>query len=140
MTDFRKEFRIFFATVLIVCAALIAAVIFFKLDSIHKDQQIRAQAKQARIAAHRAEKESQRTTRSLCSLRENLHDRAADDQKKLEQTRRFLAKNPHGAFGFSRAQIAQTIRDDQTSLDNLKSTVRSLSTLQCDAFLARLRT
>lgn len=131
MGDFRNEFRIFFLTMFAILALMIGAIIYFKLDSLHKDHVIRQQALIAKHLAATTRKEAQHTTKVLCSLHDNFKARIPRDQKALNRGKRFARQHPHGALGFTHAQIILGLQDDQAILNNLKSTTLVLGDLRC---------
>lgn len=61
---------------------------------------------------HRVDTQATHNQAALCALRGELVHRVSSSQD-------FLAKNPNGALGFSRAQIKKSIRDSQSSIQAL---------------------
>jgi hypothetical protein len=103
---------------------LIAIVIYFKIDSVHKDHEIQ---RQARAAALRAS----RTHDALCAFRAELADRVPPQQRKLNRSRKFLDDHPDGIPGIPPSLIRAGIADDALTLRRTKRAVMTLSGLHC---------
>jgi hypothetical protein len=120
---FRSLSRTFNVTIGFLIAGLVAISVFvvlLKIDSLHKDQQIRNQAKVIRA-------QSFQSHATLCAFRNNLSHRVPRAERALKRSEDFLADHPNGIPGIPVSLIKAGIDDDRDALNNLKRTVRSLN-------------
>ena len=102
------------AAVVFLFLAMAVAVTLLKLDSLNKDKQIRATAKQASILAKQTKKQSQGTHDALCQFR-------LDIQRRHDSTKKILRETPivFMRLGFTKAQIRKALHDQESVLDTL---------------------
>lgn len=71
------------------------------------------------------------TRQALCTLRGGYDDDIAVRAKQVQPNRRFVRKHPHGALGFTQAQLRKSVRDNETALAVLRERRKALSILHC---------
>lgn len=79
-----------------------------------------------------AAKAGQETHKAVCVLKTDYKHRIMEQKKSIAGAELFVKEHPGGFAGIPVSALNVNVQNKQDTLDNLKSTLRSLGAVKCD--------